>query len=212
RERAASNAAPLRLAEEGDERAWEINDAVRDWVDGRGSDVDERLRTIPKATWAFVIGRATEDGAFAVGTTANIRGCPEAAAEAWTKAATGASPETSCPARLHLGLVALEAGRHAQALEAFDAAVNGCAEAPGTALGDVVAGALFGRGLAMRGLGRSHDEVGAWEEFLSRYGEAPDGSGREQVVTAFVRKGEALVLLGRGTDAVEAFDTALSRL
>ncbi|MEA2592406.1 MAG: hypothetical protein QOD62_2237, partial [Actinomycetota bacterium] len=135
RERAESNAALLMAGEGGDREAWEINDAVRDWVDGRGPDVDERLRTIPETTWTFVIGRATEDDAFSVGVAARLRGFPGAAVDAWTKAATEASPATSCQARLQLGLVLLDVGRHVQALEAFDGAVHSCAEA---APGDVV--------------------------------------------------------------------------
>src|SRR5438270_7122787 len=186
RERAESNAALLMPPEAGTNRTWEINDAVRDWVDGQGPDVDRRLQTIPEATWAFVLGRASEEEAFEVGVAAHVRSRPAAAVDAWTKAATGASRATSCRARLHLGVALLELGRHAEALESLDATLRGCGEAPDPALGDVVAGALFHRGLALRALGPPVEEVAAWEAFLAGYGGAPAARERERVATALV--------------------------
>ncbi|HKN50248.1 MAG TPA: hypothetical protein VJ010_08485, partial [Actinomycetota bacterium] len=107
RERAESNAALLMSPEVGTNRTWEINDAVREWVDRRGPDVDQRLHTIPEATWAFVVGRANGEEAFEVGIAAHVRSHPDAAVDAWTKAATAASRATSCRARLHLGVAHL---------------------------------------------------------------------------------------------------------
>ncbi|HEY2667546.1 MAG TPA: tetratricopeptide repeat protein, partial [Actinomycetota bacterium] len=212
RERAESNAALLMPPEVGTEGSWEINGAVREWVDRGGPDVDAALRTIPEATWAYVLGRADGEDAFEIGVAAHIRGYPAAAVNAWTKAAAEASPATSCRARLHLGLALLASGRHTEALESLDAALDGCGQEPDAALADVVAAALFHRGLALRGLGRPLDEVAAWEAFLSAYGAAPTPRERERVATALLRKGEVLASLDRKPQALEAFDAGLSLL
>src|SRR6266851_2306398 len=66
RERAESNAALLMPPEVGTEGTWEINGAIREWVDRGGAGVDPALQTIPAATWSYVLGRADGEDAFEI--------------------------------------------------------------------------------------------------------------------------------------------------
>jgi tetratricopeptide (TPR) repeat protein len=116
REPLESRAALLMPSTDEGIEGFEIFDYVRDWADGAGSDVDQRLRAVPESAWRFVIDRAVPAEASTIGLAAYARGNLDAAENAWTKAAdSDDAPE----AAVNLGLLLKEKGEYAAAEEAY---------------------------------------------------------------------------------------------
>ena len=152
-----SRAALLTGATNGRSKTFEIFDYVRDWSDGAGGDVDQSLRAVPQSTWRFVISRVAPAEALAVGLAAYIRDNPNAAEDAWTKAANSDDSEWAPGAAFGLGLLLAKQGEPERAEKFLQRAIDsGHSEwAPRAALN-------LGRLLAVQG------EPGRAGEFLQR--------------------------------------------
>src|SRR5260370_7969508 len=76
---------------------------------------------------------------------------------------------------------------------------------------EAVAGALYGRAVALGALGRVEEEVDAYDDFLSRFEQPPGRIPKGQVAEAMTGKGAALRRLGRLEEALGAYGEIVER-
>jgi methyltransferase (TIGR00027 family) len=99
-------------------------------------------------------------------------------------------------------------GRSEDAIAAYDDLLSRFAAATELPLRELVANAVFNKGVALRALGRSEDAIAAYDDLLSRFAAATELPLRELVANALVNKGATLSALGRSEDAIAAYDAA----
>ena len=76
---------------------------------------------------------------------------------------------------------------------------------------ELVATALFNKGVTLGRLDRPEEELSAYDEVMSRFGESEAPPLLEEVAKALSNKGMALVELDRPEEALSAYDEVLSR-
>jgi len=86
--------------------------------------VDQSLRAVPQSTWRFVISRVAPAEALAVGLAAYIRDNPNAAEDAWTKAANSDDSEWAPGAAFGLGLLLAKQGEPERAEKFLQRAID----------------------------------------------------------------------------------------
>jgi tetratricopeptide (TPR) repeat protein len=80
------------------------------------------------------------------------------------------------------------------------------------ALREVVAIALFNKGVALSELGRDEEAITVYDDVLSRFGSATELTLREQAARAIVNKAATLNELGHNSKAIAVCDDLLARL
>ncbi len=98
------------------------------------------------------------------------------------------------------------AGRHHEALAAYEHVLNLYGNSPEPELQERVARSLVNKGVALGALGRSEDELAVYDDIERRFGSASEPALREQVASALFNKGFVLGTRGRAEDALAAYD------
>jgi methyltransferase (TIGR00027 family) len=102
-------------------------------------------------------------------------------------------------------------GRGEDAITAYDDVLARFGAATELPLHELVANALFNKGVTLGVLGRAEDAITAYDDVLARFGAAAEFPLRRLVANALVNKGVALAALGRSEDAIAACEDVLAR-
>ena len=97
-------------------------------------------------------------------------------------------------------------------LAVYDDVVARLGAATEPALRELVAGALFNKGVALGALERSEDELAVYDDVVARLGAATEPALRELVARALFNKGVRLGALERSEDELAVYDDVVARL
>jgi tetratricopeptide (TPR) repeat protein len=104
-----------------------------------------------------------------------------------------------------------DAGDFTRCLSLLDELIARFTESDEPALRELVAIALFNKGVALSEIGDSADQIAIYDELVARFGEAAEPTLREQVANAMFNKGIALGEGGDHAGAIAAFDDLIAR-
>ena len=157
--------------------------------------------------WAAALDTAAAAQAFTVGIAAVAYSRTAQAIDAFTRARDGSVDDLSVFSGFNLGIALSQAGRSTDAITACQWVADSWAE--DVERREVVAKALYNKGVVFGALGRFRESMAAYQQVIDGYGDQPDAHLVEHVAAADYNQGVVLFELGEFHDALGRFEQVI---